>query len=312
MPSRALGDRLSRLPGVAECTVGDETVRLVATPGTDLRLLRARAHAVCADAGDGRALTVVPAPTSGGGPYVVRPQSALLTRVGGSKAVALGSVVALAVIAALPGEEGGQPAPLASPSSLTVPAGRQAPQPGTALGLALRLPPEDTRRRGADAPVAIPEAVPGLTVALGSPAFVQVSAPGRRADARPAPPVLAPVATTATPAVAPVAAPVETAPAPPPPVVVAPTPASPVATTTTSTAKDQDKATAKGKPKTTVTTSAAKLDPAPTVTITTVTTAPAPVKGTADVVATARVASIETEFSGKGNKGGNGKASAKA
>ena len=301
MPSGALGDRLSRLPGVAECTVGDESVRLVATPGTDLRLLRARAHAVCADVGDRRALTVVVAPTSGLGPYVVRPQSAFLTRLGGSRAVVLGSVVALALIASLPGKHGGQPPPMASPGGLAVPAAGQSPRAGSALALALRLPREDRRGRGPTAAASVPEAVSGLTVALARlPAVVQLPPAERDEGARPR---------AATPVDPPPAEPAATAaPEPEPPVVVATV--APAHTPITSTTTGKEKLTAKGKAKTMATAPASTVSP---------TTAAAATTLTAEAAATTRVVSTEIDHTenGKkgsenpGSKGGNGKGSAR-
>lgn len=215
MPSGALGDRLSRLPGVAECTVSDDSVHLVATPGTDMPLLRARAQAVCA--GDRRALTVALAAATSG-PRVVRPPSAALTRMGGTKAVALGSVLALGLIAVVPGG-GARPAPLAAPAPLAVASGRPAPGVGTILGQALRLlGGAGGDQPGADRAAAVPvlEVASGLTaVAASAPATVRVPRPGRRSAAGPSPvapippgdpPTPPPPAPAATPELAPTVA----------------------------------------------------------------------------------------------------------
>lgn len=288
MPSGALGDRLSRLPGVAECAVGDETVRLVATPGTDLRLLRARAQAVCAEAGDRRTLSVAVAPTKSSGPVVLRPQSVLLTRLGGSKAVALGSLAALGLIAVLPGDQRGGPAPLAAPVPLTAAASRQPPIVGNALAQALRLPPDDARRRDTQPVVVVEDAVPSITVTLaGSPASVRLSAAGRRHDAGPAAPPEAPPAPAAAPE-----SPSTTTPSAAP----APAPA-PTTSTVTAATKLTGKGKAKAKP------AASSTSPA----------APAPVAAVAAAAKSAATVTITTTTAESsvsehpGNKGGNGK-----
>ncbi|MGH9179275.1 MAG: hypothetical protein ACRD0N_12075, partial [Acidimicrobiales bacterium] len=58
MGGGGLRARLCGLPGVLDCRFTGEAVVVVATPGTDTRLLRARAQAVCADAGEPRPLEV--------------------------------------------------------------------------------------------------------------------------------------------------------------------------------------------------------------------------------------------------------------
>ncbi|HVM01420.1 MAG TPA: hypothetical protein VM263_02020, partial [Acidimicrobiales bacterium] len=68
MGAEGLPERLSELPGVVTCAVDDDVVTLEVSEGTDVRLLRARAEAVCAAAGDARTVAVVvgdpPAPAA--------------------------------------------------------------------------------------------------------------------------------------------------------------------------------------------------------------------------------------------------------
>ncbi len=58
MGAEGVPERLACLPGVLTCAVSDEALTLETQEGTDLRLLRARAEAVCAAGDDARSVVV--------------------------------------------------------------------------------------------------------------------------------------------------------------------------------------------------------------------------------------------------------------
>lgn len=129
------------LPGVLNCRLTSDAVVVVATPGTDTRLLRARVQVVCADAGDPRPVEVRTAAvaTAGSGWLGALARG----RAGSPLAVAAASVMVMAAIAFLPGtptatdDEGTAQvaAPAATGGSEAVPTPVSRPRPvGTPFG----------------------------------------------------------------------------------------------------------------------------------------------------------------------------------
>jgi len=126
MAAGDIRDRLVALPGVVDCNLTDDAIVMVAAAGTDLRLVRARAEVVCI--GDPRPVSVSAAPAmvpAGAGVFGRRPLRGVETPT----AVAAASVLALALIAFLPGADdpgrAGGPAPVELASgSVTVPPDR--------------------------------------------------------------------------------------------------------------------------------------------------------------------------------------------
>ena len=300
MPHEALGSRLLRLPGVAGCTEGSDAVRVVATPGTDVRLLRARAQAVCADAGDRRPLAVVATATPAPAPaWVVQPQPAFLTRIGGSKAVAIGSALALSLIVLLPGRDGRTDAPSLAfaPAPTAVTAATPAPsaaEVAPALGQALSLGggPLGRAPGGMDGSGLEVASTPPVIAGLAS-AFSAVPT-GNRLSPTPAPPAASPVpaAAVSLPAAGDGSAAAEPAPAAPAapatPEVASPAPAPAPVTTVSTSAPGSDRTVVKGKASATAATSKAKAKAAAEAASTATIVASEPVE------ATARVATADT------------------
>ena len=105
MGGGGVGVRLCALPGARRCRVTDQAVVVDADPGTDLRLLRARAQVVCAELEETRPVEVrMASQPAAGGPGVL---GAALRRAGHPLVIATVSVVALAAIAVAPERPGG-------------------------------------------------------------------------------------------------------------------------------------------------------------------------------------------------------------
>ena len=236
MGTEVLSERLLALPGVVTCAVAEGGVTLAALPGTDLRLLRARAEAACALAGDARSVVIV------AGEVPPRPQpaktgaTAVARRAGRPDVVAAASALALALLTVAPSGGSGPDAstpgalaaaragdPLGQPSAVDPGQGRPTlgsevrraatATASTATGVSLET-------AGVSAALALAVAAPSHPPSeAGRPEVVRRASVARRAPGEPAAP---PPASPALAAPAPLAQP-----APAQPAAAAPDPGPP-------------------------------------------------------------------------------------